>query len=244
MIEGPPVTGWRFRPGVLMTAATIAFCALTVSLGLWQTRRAAEKEALQARLERLGAERPRALPARLIAPDDYALRHVVARGEYADRFTILLDNRVHRGRAGFHVLSPLRIAGGNVHVLVNRGWIAAGRTRAELPQVVPPAGEQTVEGLATVPAGRVYELTADTVEGPVWQNLVLDRYRTWSKLELQPIVIRQTNDAGDGLVREWDRPDAGADRHRGYALQWFSLAALAVVLYVVLNLKRPANRGA
>jgi surfeit locus 1 family protein len=78
----------------------------------------------------------------------------------------------------------------------------------------------------------------------VWQNLRLDRYRAWSKLELQPIVIQQTNDAGDGLVREWDRLDAGADRHRGYALQWFSLAALAVVLYVVLNLKRPANRGA
>jgi surfeit locus 1 family protein len=226
-----------------MTAATLAFCALTVSLGLWQTRRASEKEALQARIERLGAERPLVLPPRLIAPDEYALRRVVARGVYADGFTILLDNRVHRGRAGFHVLAPLRIAGGSVHVLVNRGWIAAGRTRAELPAVATPAGEQTVEGLATVPAGRVYELAADNVAGPVWQNLLLDRYRAWSKLELQPIVIQQTNDAGDGLAREWDRPDAGADRHRGYALQWFSLAALAVVLYVVLNVKRPARGG-
>ncbi len=237
------MSGWRFRPGVLMTAATIAFCALTVSLGLWQTRRGFEKEALQARIERLGADRPLVLPARPIAPDEYALRRVVARGVYKDGFTILLDNRVHRGRAGFHVLAPLRIAGGSVHVLVNRGWIAAGRTRAELPEVATPAGEQTVEGLATVPAGRVYELAADTVAGPVWQNLVLDRYRAWSKLELQPIVIQQTNDAGDGLVREWDRPDAGVDRHRGYALQWFSLAALAVVLYVVLNLERPARGG-
>ncbi|MGH8697567.1 MAG: SURF1 family protein [Burkholderiales bacterium] len=234
---------WRFRPGFAMTAATIAFCALTVALGLWQTRRASEKEALQARVERLGAERPLALPTRPVAPGDYALHRVVARGAYADRFTILLDNRVHRGRPGFHVLSPLRIAGGNVHVLVNRGWIAAGRTRAELPEVATPAGEQTVEGLATVPAARVYELTADTVEGRVWQNLLLDRYRAWSKLELQPIVIQQTNDAGDGLAREWDRPDAGADRHRAYALQWFSLAALAVVLYVVLNLKRSARGG-
>jgi surfeit locus 1 family protein len=243
-IEGLPVSGWRFRPGVLMTAATIAFCGLTVSLGLWQTRRAAEKEALQARLERFGAERPLALPARLIASDDYALRHVVARGVYADRFTILLDNRVHRGRAGFHVVSPLRITGGNVHVLVNRGWIAAGRTRAELPQIATPAGEQTVEGLATAPTGRVYELAADTVEGPVWQNLRLDRYRAWSTLELQPIVIQQTNDAGDGLLREWGRADAGAGKHRAYALQWFSLAILAVVLYVVLNLKRRAGNDA
>jgi surfeit locus 1 family protein len=226
-----------------MSVATIAFCVLTVALGLWQTRRASEKEALQARIERLGAEGPLALPARLIAPDDYAQRRVVARGVYADGLTILLDNRVHRGRAGFYVLAPLRITGGSVHVLVNRGWIAAGRTRAELPEVATPTGEQTVAGLASVPTGRVYELAADTVEGPVWQNLILDRYRAWSQLELQPIVIQQTSDAGDGLVREWDRPDAGADRHRGYALQWFSLAALAVVLYVVLNLKRPARGG-
>jgi surfeit locus 1 family protein len=243
-IEGPSVSGWRFRPSALMTAATIAFCALTVALGLWQTRRAAEKDALQAELERRGAEPPLELPARLIAADDYALRRVVARGEYADRFTILLDNRVHRGRAGFHVLSPLRITGGNVHVLVNRGWIGAGRTRAVLPETPTPAGEQTVAGLATVPTGRVYELAADGGEGPVWQNLLLDRYRAWSKLELQPIVIQQTNDARDGLVREWERPDAGADRHRAYALQWFSFAGLAVVLYVALNFKRAANGGA
>jgi cytochrome oxidase assembly protein ShyY1 len=75
----------------------------------------------------------------------------------------------------------------------------------------------------------------------VWQNLVLDRYREWSKLELQPIVIQQTSPAADGLVREWGPPDAGADRHRGYALQWFALAVLALLLYVVLNLKRPRH---
>jgi surfeit locus 1 family protein len=238
------VSGWRFRPGALASAATIAFCALTVSLGLWQTRRAAEKDALQASFERLAAAEPRALPARPVAADDLALRRVVARGEYLEGLTILLDNRVHRGRAGFHVLAPLRIAGGSLYVLVNRGWVPGGRTRAELPQVTTPAGEQVVEGLAIVPSARVYELAPDTLEGRVWQNLVLDRYREWSKLELQPIVIQQTNDAHDGLVRDWERLDAGADRHRGYALQWFSLAALAAVLYVVLNLKRAARGGA
>jgi surfeit locus 1 family protein len=227
-----------------MTVATVAFCALTVSLGLWQTRRAAEKDALQATLERRGREPARVLPARLIAADDYALRRVVARGEYADRFTILIDNRVHQGRVGFYVVSPLRIKGGDVHVLVNRGWVAAGRTRAELPRVATPAGEQTVEGLAVVPSERVYELAAETIEGPVWENLRLDRYRVWSQLHVQPIVIQQTNDPGDRLVREWDRPDAGANRNRGYALQWFSFAALTVVLYVVLNLKRTARGGA
>ena len=240
----PVSGGWTFRPSVAVTIAAIACCALTLALGLWQTRRAAEKEALQLEYDRLSAAPPARLPTQPVAAAEYALRPVVARGEYADQFTILLDNRVHRGRAGFHVLSPLRIAGGNVYVLVNRGWVAAGRTRADLPEVTAPAGEQSVEGTAVLPPARAYELAAETAPWLVWQNLVLERYRTWSGLELQPLVIQQTGDARDGLAREWDRPDAGVDRHRSYALQWFALAALTVVLYVVLNFRRRAGDAA
>jgi cytochrome oxidase assembly protein ShyY1 len=57
-------------------------------------------------------------------------------------------------------------------------------------------------------------------------------------LKLQPFVIEQASDAQDGFVRQWERPDAGVDRHRSYALQWYSFAFLTVVLYVVLNFKR------
>jgi surfeit locus 1 family protein len=229
---------WQFRPGLVVTVATIGFCALTVALGLWQTRRAVEKESLQATLDRRAAEPPLQLPPAPAGWDAVAMRRLSVRGEYAERFGILLDNKVHRGRVGYQVVTPLRIAGANVHVLVNRGWVAAGRTRADVPQVAVPRGPQTVDGIATVPAERVYELAADSPRDAVWQHLVLDRYRAWSGLELAPFVLQQTNDAGDGLVREWDRPDAGADRHRSYALQWFSLAILAVVLYVALNVKR------
>jgi surfeit locus 1 family protein len=232
------IARWQFRPGLVVTLATIGFCALTVALGLWQTRRAAEKESLQATLDLRAAEPPLTLPPVPASSDTLAMRRISARGEYAERFGILLDNKIHRGRVGYQVVTPLRIAGGNVHVLVNRGWVAAGRTRDDVPQVPVPRGTQAVEGIATVPAGRVYELAADTPRNAVWQHLVLDRYRAWSGLELAPIVLQQTNDGGDGLVREWDRPDAGADRHRSYALQWFSLAILAGVLYVVLNAKR------
>ena len=232
------IARWQFRPGLVVTLATIGFCALTVALGLWQTRRAAEKESLQATLDLRAAEPPLTLPPVPAGSDALAMRRISARGEYAERFGILLDNKIHRGRVGYQVVTPLRIAGGNVHVLVNRGWVAAGRTRDDVPHVPVPRGTQAIEGIATVPAGRVYELAADTPRNAVWQHLVLDRYRAWSGLELAPFVLQQTNDGGDGLVREWDRPDAGADRHRSYALQWFSLAILAVVLYVVLNAKR------
>jgi surfeit locus 1 family protein len=231
---------WQFRPRPVVTVATIAFVTLTVALGQWQQRSAAEKEALQARLDLRAAEPPLGLPPVPGALEAMAMRRVTARGEYVERFGILLDNKVHRGRVGYQVVTPLRLAGGSVHVLVNRGWVAAGRTREEVPQVPVPRGPQTVEGIAVVPGERIYELAQDAPRDAVWQNLVLERYRAWSGLEVAPFVLQQTNDAGDGLAREWDRPDAGAGRHRSYALQWYSFAALAAALYVALNARRRA----
>ena len=160
-----------------MTVAILVFCGLTVALGVWQTRRAAEKVSLQAMLDRRTAEPPLTLPPAPARWDAVAMRRISARGEYVDRFGILLDNKVHRGQVGYQVVTPLRIAGGNVHVLVNRGWIAAGRTRDDLPQVPVLHGPQTVEGIAVVPPDRVYELAADTPRNAVWQHLVLERYR-------------------------------------------------------------------
>ncbi len=55
---------------------------------------------------------------------------------------------------------------------------------------------------------------------------------------LQPVVLQQTTASDDGLIRRLARPDAGADTNRAYALQWYVFAALTVILYVALNLKR------
>ena len=55
-------------------------------------------------------------------------------------------------------------------------------------------------------------------------------------------VVQQTNDTGDGLRRVWPRPDAGVDKHRGYAFQWYSLAALIAVLTLFFGGKVAARR--
>jgi surfeit locus 1 family protein len=97
-----------------------------------------------------------------------------------------------------------------------------------------------VEGIAMVPSSHFFELDAKTVEGSVWQNLVLGRYAKWSGLKLQPIVLQQTSDAADGLVRAWGKPDTGVTMHRGYAFQWYALATAILITYVALSFKRPA----
>jgi cytochrome oxidase assembly protein ShyY1 len=127
-----------------------------------------------------------------------------------------------------------------VHVLVDRGWIEAG-DRSKLPDVPTPESVRTIEGVAVVPGTRFLELAPEADSGRLRQNLVVSREEKRLGLSLQPFVIEQTSDARDGLVRAWDRPDTGVDRHRSYALQWYSFAALAAVLYVALGFKRTGS---
>lgn len=230
----------RFRPSMLPAVAALAAIALTVSLGNWQSRRAEEKLARGRELDEAARHAALVLPPRTVDARDYEFRKVSARGEFLPKYTILLDNKVLRGQVGYQVLTPLRMAGGDAHVLVNRGWVAAGVRRDALPPIRTPAGATDVQGVAMVPAGYIFELDGKTEEGVVWQNLVLARYAKWSGLKLQPFVLQQTSEAADGLARVWVRPDTGADKHRGYAFQWYALAITILILYVALSFKRAA----
>ena len=235
--RGTPVGGRAFRPRPLWSIATALFVALTVSLGNWQTHRAEQKLEAARRLDAGLRDAALSISAAPISAEEVENRRVSARGSFVAGATLFLDNKVLRGVAGYHVVTPLRLEGGDVHVLVDRGWIAAGE-RLALPTVPTPEGVQTIEGIAVAPIRRFLELAPEPATSPLRQNLVIEREEQRLALKLQPFVIEQTSDARDELARVWVRPDTGVDMHRSYALQWYSFAALAVLLYVVLSLER------
>lgn len=82
------------------------------------------------------------------------------------------------------------------------------------------------------------ELSTKVAEGNVWQNLVFERYRQATGLELQPLVIQQESSADDGLKREWSRPDLGRNTHLAYAFQWYALSFAIFIYYLVTHVKR------
>jgi surfeit locus 1 family protein len=236
------VAGRTFRPGWVPSLAAAAFIALTVALGNWQTRRAEEKLALGRMLDDAARGPVLQVPSERVDETGFDRRRVIARGTFLARATFFLDNKVMRGNAGYQVLTPLRLEKGGASVLVNRGWIAAG-DRSKMPEVPTPEDIQTVEGIAVVPGKRFLELAPEAESGSLRENLVLSREEKRLGVALQPFVIEQTSDARDGLARVWERPDTGVERHRGYALQWYSFAALAAALYVVLGFKRNRADG-
>lgn len=223
----------QFRPTLWPTLGMLLLVAATVSLGNWQRHRAGEKEALLAQYERAMRE-----PAVDLTVGQDAqtgrFRSVRATGTFVARAQVLIDNKVHAGRPGYDVVTPLKLAGDR-YVLVDRGWIAATSRHSELPQAPPPAAEVTLQGRINTPPARYLELQEDPGSGPVRQNLDIARIAATSGLPLLPFIVEQTSDAADGLVRERPAPDFGIEQHQSYMVQWYSLAALAGVLWLTLN---------
>jgi surfeit locus 1 family protein len=229
------LSGYSFRPRAWAFAAAAAACAAGIALGNWQAGRADEKRALRAQLDQGLKQAPLEIPPTKIDPANYVMKHVAAKGRFVDERTVYLDNKLRRGQPGYEVVTPLRLDG--THVLVNRGWVPAGKSREVLPQVSAPGGEVRVEGLALARIAHALEL-GPGAPGKVRQNIDLAAFERETGLRLQPVVIEQHSPAPDGLLREWPRPDAGIEKHESYALQWYSLAGLAVVLFVVLSFRR------
>jgi surfeit locus 1 family protein len=202
---------YSFRPRGWALALAAAGCAAFIALGNWQSRRADEKR-LAARAER-----------------------VTVTGQFVPERTVLLGNRLRRGQPGYEVVTPLRLAGSQRHVLVNRGWLAASRERE--PQVRTPAGEVRVEGLVIERLPHVLEAGTPS-KGWVRQNLDRRAFAAETGLQFESMILEQVSAADDGLSRDWPRAEFGPEKHESYALQWYSLAALCVALFVVLSFRR------
>lgn len=229
---------FRFRWIPFMAALLVM--VIGVMLGNWQTRRAAEKIAIEnaivARAHQavLDLNKP-------YSTTDIEYRRVSAEGSFIADWPVYLDNRPYQGKAGFTLLMPLQLSNSDSVVLVARGWFprdAAERTK--LPAIPVPAAPIRIEGIVRRSAGHVMQLgqAATILPGAIVQNLEPAEFARVTRLPLQNFIIEQSSDTSDGLVRDWPRPSGGVDKHRGYAFQWYALAATALVFFLVTGFRR------
>jgi surfeit locus 1 family protein len=234
MLRGYSFRPRRFRVRFGPLALAAAVLAAGIALGSWQTRRAEAKLALARQLDAQMSAPATTLGASPVTAESLLKRHVAASGAFLAERTIYLDNRNRGGKPGYEVVTPLALSPA-MAVLVQRGWVE--RSRRET--VRTPQGVVSVTGIALERLPRAFSPGGEA-SGEVRQNLDVQEYAKEIGIALQPVVIQQRSDDGDGLARDWPRPDFGVDTHRAYALQWYSLAALAGLLGVVFSFRRVA----
>lgn len=232
-----------FTPSLLPTLAALIAVLLTLYLAIWQQGRATEKRALQAEYSARTQAPPVILSSgleKIKDANEYRYRLARARGEWQASNQIFIDNKFSVGGvAGYHVITPLKIADSNSVVLVNRGWVARTASYPAPPEANPPVGEVELQGQLTVPSKRFLELSANAVQGNVWQNLTIERYQQAMKMDVLPWILLASKISPPSmqLTLQSERPDAGVEKHIEYMLTWYSLALTVVALWIGLNLR-------
>jgi cytochrome oxidase assembly protein ShyY1 len=230
---------WLLWPLALL--AMLAF----VGLGRWQLRRADEKQAMLAGVATVLAQRDAQSLAAQSLQDTRVYAWAAGRGRFLPGPALLLDNQRRGRQVGVEVFRIFEPVGGRA-LLVDLGWLPLDGAR-QLPQVPLPANERFLRGLLLPPPspglalGPAYSVT----DRERWLLTRVDIAALSGGLNapLAPRVLRIDPDQPIGYARDLDiLPNTlPPEKHRGYALQWFSLAAAMLILTVFLSLRRRSH---
>ncbi|HKU86366.1 MAG TPA: SURF1 family protein [Casimicrobiaceae bacterium] len=229
----------RHRPAWIPTVAALVTVAVCVTAGNWQHRRMQQKEALKAQIAATASAPAVPLPAGAVDWRAWRFRTVTLAGTFDARRQILVDNAVHAGRVGYTVVTPLLLADGRA-VLVDRGFVPAGPSRAVLPSVPPPSGAVTLSGRIDFPPSGYLDLggAPPVAKGALWQHLDPARYAEATGLAVLPFVVDVLKASwDDGLTRDFPLPETGIEKHLSYMMQWYTFAAMAAGLWLWFTLR-------
>jgi surfeit locus 1 family protein len=234
-----------FQQTLIITLLVLCGVTLLCSLGFWQLSRAEQKEAILLNFENNAAERALGAKELISQTSPISLRYygVKLHGHFFNDHNILLDNKTNDGQIGYHVLTPFTLDDHTL-ILINRGFIPIGRSRAILPVISPIMGEVTIEGYLDFAYRNPFikgSLETHSIEWPLRVQAVdLNLLQNLIGKKIYTMLVTLHSDSAFAFVppkqpSSWMTPS----KHRGYAVQWFSLAAtlLAYTGYCLIRRK-------
>lgn len=236
------------RPSLFAVALTLLGIAIFCALGVWQLRRAAYKETVLARFHHAAIAPLTTLAAAVADRHSGDYPHVEVTGRLEGDRVYFLDDQMRSGRLGVMVFVPFAPTGSARVLLVNLGFLSKmGPDSTQLPDLPPiPAGAVTLTGIYAPPP-----LTGMRLGGNP-----LGREQTWPKLVtwidtgqigadlgavVYPHVLLLDPDTHSAYIRSWTANVMPPARHRAYALQWFTFALAAIVLFFVMHRVQPTD---
>lgn len=236
----PPAARRRWRPTLFSVVLTAFGIALFIRLGLWQLDRAEQKEALLAQYEVGQREQIEITPRNADSLARY--QRVRVSGHYDSAHQILLDNMPsHTGRPGYRVLTPLQSPAG--WLLVDRGWLPLGATRDALPDISVGDARRNITGtIDALPRAGLQLADKPFDASAPWPRVL--SFPPQSALEQQlgrkliPGVMLLDASQPEGYERVWEAHlGFKPERHIGYAVQWFALAAAAAIVFLLIGFR-------
>lgn len=212
----------------------VALSAVCVRLGFWQLDRLSQRRALNAMLASRLSDAPR--PAFDVIRDSATAnyRRASATGTYDFANEFAIASRTRQGSPGVNLLTPLRIAGNDTAILVNRGWVyAPDAMTVDFARWHEHTDASVTGYLLTVHSPGKGAVTAAT-NARVLRRLDSDSLKARLPYPVAPFYLVANNTpqhatAGDSTPARLTEPLLDEGPHLGYAFQWFAFAVIGLV---------------
>lgn len=230
-----------FRPTLWATALALPALVVLLALGTWQVQRLQWKnELIDTRAARIGAPAVAASELRGPGADPSTLeyRPITLAGRLRNDKAMILLNRVRGGRVGGHLVTPLELADGQGTVMIDRGWMGLSELRAFAGA---PDDAVTVDGFVRLYMPPGYFVPANEPAANNW--FFMNEAEMLAAADLSgPVgfyVQAGPNNVPPGTYPAGSVPDVNLrNSHLAYAVTWYALAGVLVVIFVLFHWKR------
>ncbi|MEH6548549.1 MAG: SURF1 family protein [Pseudomonadales bacterium] len=227
-----------FSPGWPLTVFTLVLLWLMTWLGFWQLERAAEKREFVAQEQERRIRAPVSLMG-LANEDATSYVALSLHGEFDQERYFLLDNQLYRGKFGYEIIVPFFDQSSSQWVLVSRGWLPGSLDRAQLPVVDRLPSPVGLLGEIYVPLGDPF-LLADQVWSEQWPKVIqavdIPMMSAALQQELFAYVVRLKEESLGVYGRHWMVVNMPPEKHTAYAVQWFVMSVVLLLLYIMVGL--------
>jgi surfeit locus 1 family protein len=232
----------RWMPDWRINLLALLLLPVLLSLGFWQLDRADEKQQLQMQYQQRQQTGPIDI-ATIALEQDLSYQPVTLIGEYQTLpYTVLLDNKIYRGRFGYEIITAVKRTDTEQWVWVNRGWLAGDPTRQSLPDIAEISGSVAITGTVHVPQKTLLVLGDEVQYRGQWPRVVqsIDIAALADELGVAmfPFVVRIDPQQAGALQTDWPVTTVTPEKHIGYAVQWFAMALVLLLITVAANFKR------
>tara|TARA_B100000035_G_scaffold210907_1_gene180544 strand:+ start:13929 stop:14666 length:738 start_codon:yes stop_codon:yes gene_type:complete len=236
---------YRFHFTLPLTIAFLIVFSILVKLGFWQLERADQKKNLNESYKLRQAEDVVHLNTHNNISDKELLlwRRVSLNGSFYKEKNLIVDNQIFRHEAGFNVLTPFKIDGTGMTILINRGWHKNLINREQVPVINNVDDIYQIKGYAVkipVPGINLGGNNIEIINSSLarFQRINIDEINDFYQANFLPYMIYLEPLIDDEYTSNFKLPVPDSEKNYGYAFQWFAFAITLLIIFLRLGITR------
>ncbi|VAW38713.1 Cytochrome oxidase biogenesis protein Surf1, facilitates heme A insertion [hydrothermal vent metagenome] len=227
------------KPPLIPTIIVSFFVVFMTFLGFWQLNRAEGKTQL---LILLADDKITKIQRKAQIKQLPQYANIELRGHFLSSPQLLLDNQINAKKPGYHVFTPFLIDGLNLYIMVNRGWVA--KHNLDASSLVPKQQTINIIGKLNKPPQVGMQLgEIELSQGKAQQIITyFDKEKVSAFLHaslcktldclVSNKVLLLGKDQSQGFKRDWKPVVMPVSKHIGYAVQWFTMSLVLIVIFI------------